>query len=164
VEETIKWGAPHFDYQGIMCGMSAFKEHCAFGFWKGKLVFDDGKKSLEAMGQFGCIRSLKDLPSDRAIKAYVKRAMALNESGATIARPVKDPARRAELDRVPDDLAAALRKSAKARRTFEGFNPSSRRDYVEWITEAKRETTRATRLATTIEWLEAGKKRHWQYQ
>lgn len=164
VVETIKWGAPHFEHLGMLCGMAAFKQHCAFGFWKGKLVFDDDKRSLEAMGQFGCIRSLKDLPSDRAIKSYVKRAMKLNESGEKVARPLKDPKRRAQLDQVPDDLAAALRKSARARKTFDGFNPSSRREYVEWITEAKRETTRATRLATTVEWLEAGRQRHWKYQ
>jgi uncharacterized protein YdeI (YjbR/CyaY-like superfamily) len=164
VEETVKWGAPHFEYRGMLCGMAAFKQHCAFGFWKGKLVFDGDRKSLEAMGQFGCIRSLKDLPSDRAIKSYVKRAMELNESGVKVARPLKDPKRRAELDKVPDDLAAALRKSARARKTFEGFNPSSRREYVEWIIEAKREATRATRLATTVAWLEEGKTRHWQYQ
>lgn len=163
VEETMKWSMPHFDHHGILCGMSAFKEHCAFGFWKGKLVFDD-PKSLQAMGQFGCIRTLKDLPSDRAIKSYVKKAAALNESGEQAPRPLKDPKRRAQLDKVPDDLAAELRKNARARKAFEGFSPSSRREYVEWITEAKREATRATRLATTIEWLEEGKKRHWRYQ
>ena len=163
VEETIKWGVPHFAHHGLLCSMASFKAHCAFGFWKGTLVFEDAAKSTEAMGQFGSITSLSDLPSDRKIKSYVKRAAALNESGVKVARPPKDPKRRAELDAVPDDLAAALRRNTRARKTFEAFSPSNRRDYVEWIIDAKREVTRASRLATTIEWLEEGKPRNWKY-
>jgi uncharacterized protein YdeI (YjbR/CyaY-like superfamily) len=64
---------------------------------------------------------------------------------------------------VPADLAAALRRNRKARASFEAFSPSHRREYIEWITEAKREETREKRLATTIEWLEEGKPRHWKY-
>lgn len=163
VEETMKWSFPHFMYEGMLCSMASFKAHCAFGFWKGTLVFEDDAKSTEAMGQFGSITSLADLPSDRKVKSYVKRAAELNESGVKIARPPKDPKRRAELDAVPDDLAAALRRNARARKTFEAFSPSNRRDYVEWIIDAKREVTRASRLATTIEWLEEGKPRNWKY-
>ena len=63
VEETIKWGMPHFDYKGILCGMAAFKAHCAFHFWKGELVMGDSNRANEAMGQFGRINSVKDLPA-----------------------------------------------------------------------------------------------------
>ena len=162
VEETMKWSMPHFDYRGVMCGMAAFKEHCAFGFWKETLVFDREKAAEKtAMGSFGCIRSLADLPNEKTLIGYVKKAAALNEAG--IKAPGRtQPKKRRPLE-VPDYFSAALKKNAKARKTFESFPPSKRRDYLEWITEAKREETRRGRLATSIEWLTEGKPRHWKY-
>ncbi|MGH8173048.1 MAG: YdeI/OmpD-associated family protein, partial [Rhodanobacteraceae bacterium] len=138
---------------------AAFKQHCAFGFWKGKLVVD---LSDEAMGQFGCIAKVSDLPSKRALTAYVRKAMALNDAG--VKSPTRTKSAKAKPPtKVPDDLAALLKKNKKARATFEAFSPSHRREYVEWITEAKREETRAKRLATAIEWLAEGKSRNWKY-
>ena len=160
IEETLKWSMPHFMYKGMLCGMAAFKQHCSFGFWKGKLVAD---LSEEAMGQFGCITKVSDLPPKRALTAYVKKAMALNDAGVKSPTRVKSAKPKAAV-KVPDDLVAALKRNKKARATFEGFSPSHRREYVEWITEAKREETRAKRLATTLEWLAAGKSRNWKYE
>ena len=162
VTETLKWSMPHFDYKGVMCGMAAFKQHCAFGFWKADLILDPGVTAEKAgMGSFGCIRSLADLPSEKKLIGYVKKAAALNEAG------VKAPGRTAPKKRkplaTPDDLAAALKKSAKARKTFDNFSPSHRREYIEWITEAKREETRKERLAKTMKWLAEGKARNWKY-
>lgn len=160
VEESIKWGAPFFLYRGLFCHMAAFKQHCAFGFWKWKPVVGEDA-SEDAMGQFGRIQTLADLPPEKTIVAYLRKAMALNEAGVPAAtRARKTPRPEAE---VPDDLAAALKKHAKARRAFEAFGPSHRRDYIEWIVEAKREETRAKRLATTLEWLAEGKPRNWKY-
>lgn len=160
VEESIKWGAPFFLYRGLFCHMAAFKQHCAFGFWKWKQVVGEDAPE-EAMGQFGRIQTLADLPPEKTIVAYLRKAMALNEAGVPAAtRARKTPRPEAE---VPDDLAAALKKHAKARRAFEAFGPSHRRDYIEWIVEAKREETRAKRLATTLEWLAEGKPRNWKY-
>jgi uncharacterized protein YdeI (YjbR/CyaY-like superfamily) len=163
VEETIKWSMPHFDYKGVMCGMAAFKEHCAFGFWKADLILDHDKQAKKnGMGSFGCIKSLKDLPNDKILVGYVKKAAALNEAG------IKAPGRRQPKKRapipVPAYFAAALKKNAKARKTFENFSPSHRREYLEWITEAKREETRNERMATSIKWLADGKPRNWKYQ
>ncbi|MEO5720136.1 MAG: YdeI/OmpD-associated family protein [Chthoniobacterales bacterium] len=161
VEETIKWGMPHFDYKGMMCGMAAFKAHCVFGFWKASLIFpDDPKKEEAAMGQFGCIKSLDDLPSDKVLIGYVKKAAALNDAG------IKDPkkVKKAEPLMVPDYLTAALRANKKAGATFEKLSPSCRKEYVQWLTEAKREATREKRLATTLEWLAEGKSLNWKYQ
>lgn len=164
VEETLKWNAPHFMYHGMLGGFASFKEHCAFGFWKGKLIVDDDDtRARAAMGQFGMLKTLKDLPPDRKLRSYVKKAMALNESGTKAPRPLKHPRKRIP-DKPPTDLAAALKRSAKARKTFESFTPSARREYVEWITDAKRAETRAKRLATTLEWLAQGKKLHWKYE
>jgi uncharacterized protein YdeI (YjbR/CyaY-like superfamily) len=161
-QETIKWRSPHFTYGGrLLCGMAAFKQHVAFGFWLGDRVADTGK-AADAMGQFGRIERLADLPSKRALGALVKKAMALGDAGATRA-PARRTARRPPAD-VPDDLAAALAKNRKARETFERFGNSDRREYIEWITEAKREATRAQRLATTLEWLAEGKSRNWKYE
>jgi uncharacterized protein YdeI (YjbR/CyaY-like superfamily) len=160
VEETLKWGHPSFDYHGILCGMAAFKQHATFGFWKGKLIVDTSGRDLDAaMGQFGRLTSVDDLPAKRVLAGYVKKAMALNEAGVQPKRVVRP---RAPL-RVPAPFAAALARNARARATFEGFSPSCRREYLEWIVEAKRDETRARRIATSIEWLAEGKKRNWKY-
>jgi len=163
VAETMKWSMPHFDYKGVMCGMAAFKQHCAFGFWKESLVFDRDKATEKtAMGSFGCIKSLADLPSEKTLIGYVKKAAALNEAGIKV--PGRTEPKKKEPLSVPDDFRAALKKNAKARKTFENFPPSKRREYVEWVTGAKREETRHERLATSLEWLAKGKARHWKYQ
>jgi uncharacterized protein YdeI (YjbR/CyaY-like superfamily) len=162
VEETIKWQHPHFDYKGVMCGMAAFKQHCVFGFWKETLILDRAKVAEKtAMGSFGCINSLADLPSDKTLIHYVKKATALNEAG--IKAPGRTQPKKREPLAVPDYFSAALKKNAKARTTFENFAPSKRREYLEWVTEAKREETRNERLATSIKWLAQGKPRHWKY-
>jgi uncharacterized protein YdeI (YjbR/CyaY-like superfamily) len=162
VEETLKWGAPHFMYKGMLCGMASFKHHCAFGFWKGALVLErGGDRAEEAMGQFGRITAISDLPPRSVLARYIKVAMRLNEEG------VKSPTRTKRTKKplaVPADLSAALRRNAKARTTFEEFSPSHRREYIEWITEAKREETRKKRLATTLEWLAEGKPHNWKYK
>jgi uncharacterized protein YdeI (YjbR/CyaY-like superfamily) len=163
VVETLKWSMPHFDHKGVMCGMAAFKEHCAFGFWKAELVLGRGESADKSgMGSFGSIKSLADLPNEKTLVGYVKKAAALNEAG--IKAPGRtQPKKRAPIP-VPDYFAAALQKNAKARKSFESFPPSHRREYLEWITEAKREETRNERMATSIKWLAEGKSRHWKYQ
>jgi uncharacterized protein YdeI (YjbR/CyaY-like superfamily) len=162
VQETMKWSMPHFDYKGIMCGMAGFKEHCAFGFWKAKLILPPNNVSTkDAMGHFGCIRSLEDLPSQKTLIGYVRKAAELNESGAKV--PGRDkPKKRAPL-KVPPDLAAGLKKNAKARTTFENLSPGGKREYVEWVDGAKRDETRANRLKTTLQWLSEGKPHNWRY-
>jgi uncharacterized protein YdeI (YjbR/CyaY-like superfamily) len=159
VEETINWGMPFFLYRGLLCNMAAFKQHCAFSFWKGEQIIGEGEAT--AMGQFGRIEKLSDLPPKKILAGYVKKAMALNETGAKA--PTRAKAAPKSETAAPDDLVTALKKNAKARKTFDAFSPSHRREYVEWITEAKRETTRAQRLATTIEWLTEGKPLRWKY-
>jgi len=158
VEETVKWSAPHFDCSGgPLAGMAAFKAHCAFGFWKGSLIVPG---SSDAMGQFGRITKLSDLPNDKVVLGYVRKAARLNEEGVKVPRPLKHAKRDIPM---PPELARALRKSPKARATFEGFSPSHKRDYLEWITEAKGEETRKKRLSTAIEWMAEGKPRNWKY-
>lgn len=162
VEETLKWSMPHFDYKGVMCGMAAFKQHCVFGFWKKALILARDTATEEAaMGGFGRITSLADLPSEKRLLQYVKKAAALNEAG--IKAPPRIKSKKGEPLEVPDYFSAALKKNAKARKTFEDFPPSKRREYLEWVTEAKREETRRERLATSIKWLAEGKPRHWKY-
>jgi len=164
VEETVKWGSPHFDYKGIMCGMAAFKEHCAFGFWKGSLIpglKPNSANGGEGMGNLGCIRTLGDLPPKKEIAGFVKAAMRLNDEGIAVVKRKKAPKPAAD---VPPDLAAALARNRKARSVFEGFPPSYRREYIEWVVGAKRDETRAKRIAQTIEWVAEGKQRNWKYQ
>ena len=161
-EEDMKWSTPHFMYRGMLCSMASFKEHCAFGFWKGALVVGPDGKSAEAAGQFGRITSLADLPPDDVITGYVHQAMRLNEQGVKSPTRTKTAEPKPELA-VPDDLAAALAGNGAARATFDGFPPSQRREYVVWITEAKTEATRKKRLEQAVEWMAEGKTRHWKY-
>jgi uncharacterized protein YdeI (YjbR/CyaY-like superfamily) len=161
VEETLKWRMPTFMYHGMLCGMAAFKQHCTFGFWKHELVVGEEQAGdTQAMGQFGRIAQLADLPPQKILAGYIKKAMQLNEEGvkAPRATPKRKPA-----PRVPTDLAAAFKKNRKAAATFAAFSPSNQREYVEWIGEAKREETRAKRLTTAIQWMAEGKPRNWKY-
>ncbi|MEP7044209.1 MAG: YdeI/OmpD-associated family protein [Dokdonella sp.] len=161
IEETIKWGMPFFVLDGRpFANMAAFKQHCAFGFWKGRQVVGD-EGSDEAMGQFGRLTNVAELPAKKVLIGYIKKAITQHRANAQA--PRAKPAAPKAAAAVPDDLAAALTKNAKARKTFEAFSPSHRREYIEWITEAKREDTRAKRLATTMEWLAEGKSRNWKY-
>jgi uncharacterized protein YdeI (YjbR/CyaY-like superfamily) len=165
-EETIKWSFPHFEYSGeILCSMAAFKKHCTFGFWKATLMTDPDqllqRMGKTAMGSFGQITQLSDLPSDRILIKYIKEAAKLNEEGIrVIAKAKKPPKTKLE---VPDYFTKALVKNKKAHKTFEGFSNTNKKEYVEWITEAKSEATRTKRLETAIEWMSEGKIRHWKY-
>jgi uncharacterized protein YdeI (YjbR/CyaY-like superfamily) len=161
VEETLKWSMPHFDYKGMMCGMAAFKEHCAFGFWKGTLILENNTAEEEAMGHFGRITSLDDLPDAKILIRYVRQAAELNEKG--IKAPGRTQPKKKRPLQVPDYLKAALKKNAKAKKTFENLTPSHQREYVEWITEAKRDETRERRVKTAIDWMSRGKVRNWKY-
>jgi uncharacterized protein YdeI (YjbR/CyaY-like superfamily) len=160
-EETLKWGSPTFMYTGMLCGMAAFKQHCAFGFWKSSLIVGpDGRKADQAMGQFGRITKLSELPTRKVLSGYIKQAMRLNEEGTGVKRAPKKP--KPPL-RVPTELRRALGRNRKAREAFEGFSPSNKRDYAEWIADAKGEETRQRRLAQAIEWMAQGKPRNWKY-
>ena len=160
VEEAMKWSMPHFMYHGMLGGMSAFKAHCAFGFWKGTLIVPEQEEA--AMGQFGRIESIKDLPPRRKFVGYVKKAMKLNEEGVAAPRAARSTPKKPLP--MPSDLAKALGRNRKARATFDAFPPSHRREYIEWITEAKREDTRARRVDQAVEWMADGKSRNWKYQ
>lgn len=160
-EETLKWSAPAFLYKGEQLAMMAgFKAHATFGFWKGSLVTGDDDKQRSAMGQFGRLTSVDDLPDDEALRGLIRKAMQLTDEGVKAVRTkhLKPPIP------VPDDLRAALGAQPKAAATFDSFPPGARRDYLEWITEAKRAETREKRIAQAVEWLAEGKKRHWKYE
>jgi uncharacterized protein YdeI (YjbR/CyaY-like superfamily) len=160
IEETIKWGMPSFVQNGIVCSMAAFKAHCAMNFWKGKLVVADAAND-DALGQLGRITSVKDLPPKRVLVGWIKKAVALNRDG--VSAPRRDPKQTAAALEMPEDFITALRRNKKAHAAFEAFSPSHRREYVEWITEAKRDETRSRRIAQSVEWLAEGKPRNWKY-
>jgi uncharacterized protein YdeI (YjbR/CyaY-like superfamily) len=162
VEETMKWSMPHFMYNGILANMAAFKQHCAFGFWKAELLLSEADdKGKEAMGQFGRLTSVKDLPAKKALAGYVKRAMVLNAEG------VKAPSRvKAKTPRpltVPEYFVVALEAKPAAQEHFEAFSTSAKREYVDWLEEAKTEATRLRRMDQAIEWISEGKQRNWKY-
>jgi uncharacterized protein YdeI (YjbR/CyaY-like superfamily) len=161
-EETMKWSFPHFMYRGMLCSMAGFKQHCAFGFWKGSLIFGtEDDRGEEGMGHLGRITGISDLPPREVFAGYLRQAMQLNEDG--VQPPSRTKSRtRAELA-VPDYLAAALQSNQSAEATFAAFSPSDKREYVEWLTEAKSEGTRQRRLDTAIQWLAEGKPRNWKY-
>lgn len=163
VTETIKWGFPHFEYKGILCTITSFKQHCSFGFWKATLM-EDPQGILEtigktAMGHLGSIKNINDLPADKTIVAYIKVAMKLNDEGINVVRPKTEKKTLV----VPSYLKKALAANKKALKTFEDFSYSNKKEYVEWITEAKTDATREKRLATALEWMAEGKIRNWKY-
>lgn len=155
---------PAFDYKGPLVGIAAFKQHCALGFWKASLLNDPSgslqTKERTAMGNFGCIRTLADLPSEAVLTRLIKAAAKLNDDGIKVTRVVRAkppiPA--------PPEFTRALRAAPEAQAAFVAMAPGHQREYLEWITEAKRPETRAKRIVTAIEWITAGKSRHWKYQ
>jgi uncharacterized protein YdeI (YjbR/CyaY-like superfamily) len=164
IEETMKWSAPHYDYKGIVASMCAFKNHVRWGFWKGKLLkAPDGKLSM--MGKtgmsFALVADVSELPPDKVILDLIRQAVALNDEGVKLPAAKKKQPNPAPV--APDDLLASLKKNKKAQATFDAMSPSHKREYIEWITEAKQEATRKKRLATAMEWLAEGKSRNWKY-
>ena len=163
VEETIKWSFPHFDYRGgMLCAMASFKAHCTFGFWNGSLLLASDSRNAEAMGDFGRITALAELPSKARITSLIKQAMKLNEAG--VKRVARKPTSPRKPLRVPADLGTALAGNRAAAAAFKEFSPSARREYIEWITEAKAPATRERRLDTAIGWIAEGKRRNWKYE
>lgn len=166
VEETIKWGMPSFEYKGPYVGFASFKQHIALGFWKSTLLKDPkgylwerANKGGEAMGNLGRVTSLEDLPPDKVIVDFLKQAKKLNDDGVKVVRERKE---RPLV--VPDYLTAAIKKNKAAKATFDAFSPSKKRDYIEWITEAKTDATREKRMDQAIEWMAEGKSRNWKYE
>ncbi len=166
VEEKIKWGMPFFDYKGeMMSHMASFKNHAVIGFWKAALMnapeLMENAASETAMGHLGKLTSVKDLPAEKKLVSYIKQAMKLNDDGIKLpAKPIKD---KKEIE-VPDYFIKALNKNKEAKKVFENFAYSHKKEYVEWITEAKREETRNNRIAQAIEMIAEGKSRHWKYK
>jgi uncharacterized protein YdeI (YjbR/CyaY-like superfamily) len=167
VIETIKWGFASFDYKGPLCSMASFKQHCVFGFWKAKLLHDpEGHLSErahqfgEAMGNLGRITSLSDLPPDTVLINFIKEASRLNEEGVKLPPPPKKD----KVDLViPDFFMEGLKKNSAALSVFEKFSASNKREYVDWLNEAKTDETRSRRLETALEWIAEGKIRNWKY-
>jgi uncharacterized protein YdeI (YjbR/CyaY-like superfamily) len=165
VEETVKWSFPHFEYKGLLCSMASFKKHCSFGFWKGAIMKDPkGILSIvgrTSMGNFDRITSLSDVPSEKIMLDYIKQAVRLNEDDVKL--PPKKVVKSASV-KLPDYFTQVLNKNKKAFAVFEAFSNSNRKEYIQWITDAKSEGTRAKRMEQAIEWLSEGKTRNWKYE
>jgi uncharacterized protein YdeI (YjbR/CyaY-like superfamily) len=171
VEETIKWSRPFFEYRGaILCNISAFKAHCSFGFWgvemtavlrEAKVLREDG------MGSLGRITTVADLPSDKQMLGWVRQAAQFVDSGdytsPIAARRLVAKAPKPVLE-TPSEFSAALKRNKKAAAVFAAFSPSCKREYIQWIADAKRVETRDRRIATALEWIAEGKQHNWKYQ
>ena len=161
VEETVKWSMPAYTLGGkIVLITAAFKAHLALNFWRGQELRGDGANA-DAMGQFGKIKSLADLPPDKELDRLIREAAELAKS-APAPRKTKHAPKPAP--GLHPEFAAALAKAPQAKAVLDSFPPSAQRDYFEWIAEAKQDATRQKRIATAIEWLGEGKRRHWKYQ
>lgn len=163
--ETMKWSFPHFDYKGTVCSMAAFKNHCAFGFWKSSLIPDPhhllSEDKAQAMGQLGRITSIADLPDKNIFLTYIQNAVILNKEGIKVD---KKPAAPKTALTIPDYFSESLAKVPAAQQHFENFSYSQKKEYLEWITEAKSEDTRQKRLDTALQWISEGKSRNWKYK
>ncbi len=168
VEETWKWSFPHFMYKGaILCSMAAFKQHCAFSFWKAALILDADKvlsiKDREGMGHLGKIESLNDLPKDAVMKKYIKAAMKLNDEGVKLPPRSKPTENEKKELVIPAYFTKELNKNKKAKDVFNDFSYSHKKEYIQWFDEAKTEATRDKRMAQALEWIAEGKSRNWKY-
>lgn len=160
IEEDIKWSMPAFTYKGkSLAGMAAFKAHATLGFWDRQEVRGSEAKQ-GAMGDFGRLTSVADLPGEAEFAEMIRHATALIDAGA---KPVRNKTVKAPIA-MPDDLAAALAANPPAQASYDAFPPSAQREYLEWVTEAKRPETRAKRLAQAVEWMAEGKRRNWKYE
>ncbi|GAA4198126.1 hypothetical protein GCM10022289_06380 [Pedobacter jeongneungensis] len=165
IEEKIKWGMPFFDYKGTVCHMASFKNHCAFGFWKGSLMKDEYeifKERSQAMGLLGKITSFEDLPSDEILIAYIQQAIQLNEDNVKLPPKPKSAGKKELI--IPEYFMKALSEVPEALAVFQNFSPSNKKDYILWLEEAKTEATKIKRMETTLEWLAEGKTRMWKYK
>ncbi|RZJ75759.1 MAG: hypothetical protein EOO45_04600 [Flavobacterium sp.] len=164
IEEKIKWSMPFFDFKGTVCHMAAFKNHCAFGFWKASLMDDEYKifkDRSESMGWLGQIKSFNDLPDDDVLVAYIQQAIKLNEDGINLPRKTKSAPKELE---IPAYFIDALQEDPSALATFQNFSNSNKKEYVQWLVEAKTEATRLKRIETAVEWIAEGKTRMWKYK
>ncbi|MCR2834033.1 YdeI/OmpD-associated family protein [Parerythrobacter lacustris] len=156
-EEGIKWGMPHFMVRGKnVAGIAAFKAHCAL------VIHGEGQQG-DALGGYGRIASIDDMPPESELVAAIKNAVERVETHGSATTGRDKPAPKPEIP-MPDDFAAVLADNPQAKAAFDGMAPSHRREYLEWITGAKRAATREKRMATAIEWLAEGKKRNWKYE
>jgi uncharacterized protein YdeI (YjbR/CyaY-like superfamily) len=157
----MKWSAPGFTLDGkILLIMAAFKQHAALNFWRGQEI-GDGSPKAGAMGQFGRLTSIGDLPADKELDALIREAAKLSKQAPAPRKAKHEPK---AAPGIHSEFAAALTKAPQAKAVLDGFPPSAQRDYLEWIAEAKQDATRAKRIATAVEWLSEGKRRHWKYQ
>ena len=160
VVETIKWGVPAFEYKGPFCGVAAFKKHCIFVFWKAPLLVKQGFPEVSSDGRLRRLTSMHDLPSEGTLKKIIKAAAALNDDGVKVPRAKMAPK---PAIAAPPYFLAALKKNQQARTAYDAFSPSHKREYLEWITEAKTDATRDRRVAQAIAWIAENKPRNWKY-
>ena len=164
--DSMKWSSPAFDHEGILATMAAFKAHVNFGLWRG-MEIEDPEELIVSVGNtsmgFMRFEKLSDVPSQRVLNCYIKAAMKFNESAAKDRKTRKPGTAKKKAPKAPADLRAALKKKKRALATFEGFSPTNKAEYVEWVTEAKRDATREKRIAAAVEWMGEGKPRNWKY-
>ena len=166
LKETMKWSCPFFDHEGPVCQMAAFKQHCAFGFWKAALMNDPNKilnQEADTAGSIGRIMSLADLPDDQVLIQYIRHALSLNVEGIKAAKLPKSPVVQTAAT-IPAYFIEILEQHPLVNEHFEKFSPSQKKEYLSWFEEAKTEATRTKRLDTAIEWISEGKIRHWKYK
>jgi len=162
IAEDTKWSSPHFDYKGIFCSMSAFKQHCMFGFWLHRpLLASLTAADAATLTGLRRIASVEDLPDDKTLTRIIKAGAKLNDAGV---KPAREKAPPKPMPKAPPALIAALKKNASASATFAGASPSFKREYINWIVEAKSADTRQRRLETAVEWMADGKGRNWKYE
>jgi uncharacterized protein YdeI (YjbR/CyaY-like superfamily) len=162
--ETMKWSRPFFEYKGLLCGFAAFKAHCSLFFWQDIDLGDTFKKKSDSnsgKGRVEKVESLADLPKDQVLVACVRSAVAQRDTPKTKAKRVREPVKETP---IPLDLKKALSSNTQANAAWKALAPSHRREYIDWIVEAKRPETRAKRIQTALEWLSEGKKLNWKYE
>lgn len=171
IEEDIKWRQPFFLHRGsLLCFMAAFKQHCSFGFWGGEMgavMKQDGREGEDgakgSRGAFGRITSVADLPSNKEMMGYIKQAIAFTETAVDTPKSAKTRKPKPEVE-PPAEFVLAMKQREGAAEAFATLSPSCRREYVNWILEAKRAETKERRIQTAVQWITEGKSLNWKYE
>jgi len=148
VKEDWKWG-PNFNVNGMVCGVWGFKDHVKLVFFKGSAMKDTYKlfnQGKENEGNRSINFSSADKIDDKKIIEYLKEAAEINRKGIKLVKK--------EIKVVmPAILVKALNKDKASKTYFESLAPSHRRDYADYISQAKQEETQLRRLDKVMEML-----------
>lgn len=153
IREDWKWG-PNYNCNGMVCGYGGFTQHVKFTFFNGSEM-KDPKHIFNHCVNNEFSRSIKYTDvlqiDEKTLTSYIRESIEINKNG--FKRIVKN-----KTVELPEFLEKRIRKNKAAFTFFDNLSYGYKKDYVEWVTTAKREETRDERIEKLIKKCEMGKK------